>query len=351
MNITFGTTGSSKSIDSNDYCPELTESLTALGLTKSIATQVDYLISINHNRTSYKKFIKNGGNSQKSILIRLEPFAVYPAQYHPKIEAKYGLVLTPGQFNSQIDISQFLGWPYKFHLNPAKPSPNDQKIMDLLPGILNSEVFEIGNWIKRENKMVMIAGNKVSPTIKSNYRLRRKIASSMNISNLNLFGSMWNLPFHKKLFHRLSVGVFSLRTGFFPNIYALYGNFFTRYPTYRGEVLNKHSKLKEYRFSLVIENDSNYISEKLIDCMINGTIPIYIGPKLLDYYLPEDLYIWCDGSLDTLNCIVDSISEERATSMLRGMKDFLGSEKFKKYWLAENVYESISKRIFEFWNL
>jgi hypothetical protein len=307
MNATFGTAGSAKSIASNDYCPEITHSLIALGLTKSNGTQADYLISINHNRASYRRFVKNGGNSKKSILIRLEPFSVYPAQYHPKIEAKYGLVLSLGQFNSQIDTSRFLGWPYKFHLNPAKPSSNDQKIMDLLPSILNSEVFEIGNWIKRENRMVMIAGNKVSPTIKSNYGLRRKIASSMNSSHLDLFGSMWNLPFHKKLFHRLSVGVYALRTGFFPNIYALYGNFFTRYPTYRGEVLNKHSKLKEYRFSLVIENDSNYISEKLIDCIINGTIPIYIGPKLLSCYLPEDLYIWCDGSLDSLNYIVESI--------------------------------------------
>jgi hypothetical protein len=31
------------------------------------------------------------------------------------------------------------------------------------------------------------------------------------------------------------------------------------------------------------------------------------------------------------------------------MRDFLGSEKFKEYWLAENVYQSISERIFEFW--
>ena len=42
---------------------------------------------------------------------------------------------------------------------------------------------------------------------------------------------------------------------------------------------NKQIALKDYMFSLVIENDrtDNWFTEKLIDCMVSGTVPIYWG--------------------------------------------------------------------------
>ena len=40
--------------------------------------------------------------------------------------------------------------------------------------------------------------------------------------------------------------------------------------------------LSDYRFSITIENETDTFTEKLIDCLITGTIPIYYGPLHID---------------------------------------------------------------------
>jgi hypothetical protein len=47
-------------------------------------------------------------------------------------------------------------------------------------------------------------------------------------------------------------------------------------------IAHKIEALREYRFSLIIENDDNnyFFTEKLIDCLMTGTIPIYYGSNL-----------------------------------------------------------------------
>ncbi len=47
---------------------------------------------------------------------------------------------------------------------------------------------------------------------------------------------------------------------------------------------NKLEALKDYRFSIIIENCqvNGYFTEKLIDCMVTGTIPIYWGSSSIN---------------------------------------------------------------------
>ena len=349
MSIVFTVTGSAKSNNNDIQYSEISNILINKGLVKSKSCKLSNLISINHNGHAYKEFIRLGGNYRKSVLIRLEPYSVYPAQYSLRIEKKYGLIISPGKTIQQKDLFDFIGWPYKYHLNPSRPLFNEPEILNLLPEILNSNIFEVENWVKRNNRIVMIAANKVSPTSKSNYGLRRKIASAPSNDKLDVFGPMWGESIIKKISYRLAVGFYSLRTGFLPNLNELYGNLFQSYPTYKGEIIDKHLVLKEYRFSLIIENDNNYISEKLFDSILSGTIPIYIGPKCSEINLPANLYIWSDGSLEDLNSITEYISIEKVTKMLTDMKNFLNSEDFKKYWVSKSVYELISERILDFW--
>ena len=58
---------------------------------------------------------------------------------------------------------------------------------------------------------------------------------------------------------------------------------------YDGKIL----ALKDYAFSLVIENhvQDNYFSEKLLDCLLTGTIPIYHGCKKISEYFNMDGFI------------------------------------------------------------
>ena len=53
-------------------------------------------------------------------------------------------------------------------------------------------------------------------------------------------------------------------------------------------VESKVTALADYRYSIVIENSKSdlYFTEKLIDCMSQGTIPIYWGPDLSGLFNP-----------------------------------------------------------------
>ena len=53
------------------------------------------------------------------------------------------------------------------------------------------------------------------------------------------------------------------------------------------EIRGKLDGLKDYRFSIAIENGmyKNYFTEKILDCFLTGTIPIYYGcPNISDFF-------------------------------------------------------------------
>lgn len=78
----------------------------------------------------------------------------------------------------------------------------------------------------------------------------------------------------------------------------------------------KESGLENYRFSVVAENsiDNFYFSEKIIDCIINKTIPIYWGCDTSKFFDQSGIIKF--NSLESLNNILNSLSPELYESML-----------------------------------
>jgi hypothetical protein len=93
--------------------------------------------------------------------------------------------------------------------------------------------------------------------------------------------------------------------------------------------------LKDYMYSVVIENCKRdyYFTEKLIDCFLTGTIPIYWGcPSIGDYFNTKGIII-----VDDIDDIGKSLSNV-TTELYEEMKPYLieNFNKAKKYNLAEN---------------
>lgn len=83
----------------------------------------------------------------------------------------------------------------------------------------------------------------------------------------------------------------------------------------KGEnfIEDKWNGLANYRYSLAIENSShpNYFTEKITDCFLAGSMPIYWGcPNILDYF-PEKSLILIDINdyLGAINKIEEAIEE------------------------------------------
>jgi hypothetical protein len=88
--------------------------------------------------------------------------------------------------------------------------------------------------------------------------------------------------------------------------FHIYGNGFT-------PVKDKHDVHSKYKYSLIIENsiEENYWTEKLSDCFLSGSYPIYIGcPNVFSYFDERGMSILniddYDESLKTIKFILAS---------------------------------------------
>jgi hypothetical protein len=329
---------------------DISTNLQQMGLVETSIQNCDSLIFLNYNRKSYKEYIKLGKKIEKLVLIRLEPTAVFPSQYKSSVEKKFGLIIDPGRKSLKENGSDFVGWPYKFHLNPSTPKLNDPHLDYSIKNAIMNGFFDFDNWNKRNDKVVLVASNKVSPTQLSNYKVRRKIAKQMTRQEIDVYGDLWGSSLVLKISHRVSVGLNALKAGFFPRLSELYGNLFSRYSNYLGKPENKHLVIQGYKFCLVIENSSDYCSEKLFDSIINGSIPLYVGPRNTELFLPNHLYYQSSGSVEEIRKILSSVQEQDVNVMLNSMQKFLESEYFIENWSSEKVYEKIALKINSFWS-
>ena len=331
---------------SESVCPPLSASLASLGFSfVNQANGSDFYIAFNHSRRNYRAFIKSGGSKSRAALIRLEPTSVYPAQYQKKIEELYGQIITLGE--TPNFKSNSIPWPYYFNQNPLMPSEWRPDLAQELQNHLAKQDYSLDGWKKRAYPLSMIASNKVSAISKNNYQLRRMFASEIPNSVLYVFGSLWGSRFLEKLAHRLGVLFFALRTGVAPNLIQIYGRFFQRYSTFQGGVLDKHTVICNSKFSLVIENDESYVSEKLIDALVGGSIPIYFGGRFETFGIPERSVVSGLRSVSEILKFMRAITDEEIELRLSETRKWIRSEEFLQSWFGDNVFGRVASDIGE----
>ena len=83
-------------------------------------------------------------------------------------------------------------------------------------------------------------------------------------------------------------------------------------------IQNKEEGLSDYMFSVSIENDNTELcyTEKLIDCFLTGTIPIYWGCEGVKEIFNQDGIIWLDDDFD-----IETITPELYNNRREAVKD------------------------------
>jgi len=97
-------------------------------------------------------------------------------------------------------------------------------------------------------------------------------------------------------------------------------------------IKNKLNGLKDYRFSFAIENtkEDYYFTEKLIDCFMTGTIPIYWGcPSIDNFFNIKGMII-----INDININISKLNKETYDNMLPYVKE--NFEKAKDYLMSED---------------
>jgi hypothetical protein len=176
---------------------------------------------------------------------------------------------------------------------------------EILETISNSILTPIGGcWISEDDRKIHIKNKKLS-IIASNkkqldgHNLRHNIIK--NIKNIDVFGSGYN------------------------------------------PIENKIIGLQNYQFSICVENCKKdyYFTEKIIDCFITGTIPIYWGcPSIGDFFDIGGIITFdnINELKEKINLLSEDEYEKRMDSIIENFK------RSQKYLVADNLlYDEIKK--------
>ena len=126
--------------------------------------------------------------------------------------------------------------------------------------------------------------------------------------------------------------------------YTILSNF----PQTYGIVYDKHALIQQAKFTLIIENEDTYCSEKIFDSIINGSIPIYLGPRLNEIGLPEDIAIQILAKSSIVSEQIQNtllLSQSVIADYLKSISKFVSSEFFLQNWTEAHVWNRVSSQI------
>ena len=120
----------------------------------------------------------------------------------------------------------------------------------------------------------------------------------------------------------------------------MFKNYFDVYGRGYKQVDYKLDALKDYAYSVVIENSKQdyYFTEKLLDCFVTGTVPIYWGcPSIGDFFNTDGMIIF--NTLEDLQSQINSLTLDKYNSMLPAINE--NFERAKSFTLAEDwIFEN-----------
>ena len=235
-----------------------------------------------------------------SVLVKNEPSIVIPAHGKSRVDSKFDSVLEVGRPFGKIVIRWPQTWNTNYFDNP-----------------------------KRLDRTVAMSANKFSFIKGELYSLRAKAYAE--IHSVVLFGSGWNRPLFfdfLKLAKELQVAVLAAPRKLTS---SCAGNLRIRPCNFLGPAEDKLEALSRYKVSLVIENSTEFMSEKLIDSILAGTIPVYVGPPVEIFGIPKELVVSAEPNI---------LSIQAALAKAHGMSHKEWHMRAKKWIMEPGVKES-----------
>lgn len=139
----------------------------------------------------------------------------------------------------------------------------------------------------------------------------------------------------------------------FPEDFEFYGTGWEKekYKCYCGRCEKKYEIYQQYKFAICFENMKNicgYVTEKILDCLTSGIVPIYAGASDVSKYVPNDCYIdyFQFANLQELRNFLNDMTEEEHQKYLASADNFLKSRKvevFSGREYARDVYAVLDK--------
>lgn len=252
----------------------------------------DVVVAVDWDPKCKKVILKANRLGIPTVLVKNEPKVVSPGNGNPRIDSLFTMVIPVGRPHP---ILQF-NWPQSWNL----------------------DYFEQA---ERIDRVCAVSANKYSFVEGENYTLRARTYNE--IDSIDVFGFGWDRSQVKnmlKLAKELQIAIASRQLS---GSLGSLGAFALRPLNYLGKTDNKLETISQYRVSLVIENSAEFMSEKLFDAFLAGSMPVYVGPPLKSFGIPSSLAFEASPSVESIE---SAISDARSV-------DFNGWKKAVRTWL------------------
>ena len=180
----------------------------------------------------------------------------------------------------------------------------------------------------RRKRAALVNGNKFSWISGELYSLRRRLIAVD--SNLDVFGPGWDLS----RFERVKTNVLEALRALATPRSLRFGarNAFLRPPNLMGPVDDKIRALAEYKVCVVIENSFELVTEKLVDAWMAGCIPVYVGPDLRSFAIPNTSYVYSEPSVGGIQSAITTALEMDWEVFNESLQKWLKSPNFTERW-------------------
>lgn len=212
--------------------------------------------------------VKVGSKSSvtRRILFAWEPVVVVPSMYRRRVLDSYYAVYSPSPLRLPVPGTR---------VHRLAMYLTESRGITWLPA---SEQFSAG---------CFIVANKVSFVKAQNYTLRREVilACKRRAVPLHLYGAGWEKFPTRRIGRALLRSCFALRALDFSGVSSLEAR-----REAHGRADDKFLLASRYAVAVVIENCSDYVSEKLFDAVDSGCVVLYVGPPLETFGLSGAAY-------------------------------------------------------------
>jgi hypothetical protein len=194
---------------------------------------------------------------------------------------------------------------------------------DSLPMVRWAQTWrEINLNVSRMEKVVLINADKWSFIQGQLYWLRAAMA--MKKDSIDVFGPGWDRSYLVRLAHRVFEFMRALAAREMPRLRG-FSYLLAKPLSYKGTVADKVSQMANYKISLVIENSQELITEKLFDAWFAGCVPVYVGPDVRKFGLPEDLVISSEPSVMSVQRAIERAYDVNLAEFHKKLYLFLSS--------------------------
>lgn len=277
-------------------------------LVSSISDKPDLVICVDYEKSALSLVRRARSKGIKTVLVANEPKVVIAQHSQPRIRKEFDKVLEVGR----PWANPVLRWPQTWMSFSEKQ--------------------------ERLDRAILVNADKWSFVQGQHYWLRAAVASKL--SNVDAFGFGWQRSLPVRFAHRGYELWRTIKGGSLPSFHGLSASLASP-KSYLGQVSDKHAAMSDYKVALVVENSSEFLSEKLFDAWFAGCIPVYLGPPVESFGIPNNLVVAVEEpNLRSVSEALERALREDRQLFIQNVRAFLDSEEAEK-WKADLAIKAI----------